>query len=65
MIQGGGNMPAYGKKLSPAEVEAVVSFMQTLKKKQQTPAQNSDKSLNKLPRDVAVLAPPMPVSAAQ
>jgi ubiquinol-cytochrome c reductase cytochrome b subunit len=31
IIQGGGNMPAYGKKLSPAEVEAIVSFMQTLR----------------------------------
>jgi len=30
VIQGGGNMPAFGKKLSPAEVDAVVSFMQTL-----------------------------------
>jgi ubiquinol-cytochrome c reductase cytochrome b subunit len=31
IIQGGGNMPAYGKKLSPAQVEAIVSFMQTLR----------------------------------
>lgn len=30
VIQGGGNMPAYGKNLSPAEVSAVVAFMQTL-----------------------------------
>ena len=30
VIQGGGNMPAYGKNLSPAEVTAVVAFMQTL-----------------------------------
>ena len=26
VVQGGGNMPAYGKNLSPYEVEAVVSF---------------------------------------
>jgi ubiquinol-cytochrome c reductase cytochrome b subunit len=31
VIQGGGNMPAYGKKLSPAEVEALVSYMATLR----------------------------------
>jgi ubiquinol-cytochrome c reductase cytochrome b subunit len=31
VIQGGGNMPAYGKNLSPAEVSAVVAFMETLK----------------------------------
>jgi ubiquinol-cytochrome c reductase cytochrome b subunit len=32
VIQGGGNMPAYGKNLSPAEVTALVAFMQTLKR---------------------------------
>jgi ubiquinol-cytochrome c reductase cytochrome b subunit len=31
VIQGGGNMPAYGKNLSPAEVAALVAFMQTLR----------------------------------
>ena len=30
VIQGGGNMPAYGKKLTPAEVDALVSFLQSL-----------------------------------
>jgi ubiquinol-cytochrome c reductase cytochrome b subunit len=30
VIQGGGNMPAYGKKLNPAEVDALVSFLQSL-----------------------------------
>jgi heme/copper-type cytochrome/quinol oxidase subunit 2 len=28
---GGGNMPAYGKNLSPAEVNALVAFMETLR----------------------------------
>jgi len=31
VIQGGGNMPAYGQQLSPAEVEVLVSFLTTLK----------------------------------
>jgi ubiquinol-cytochrome c reductase cytochrome b subunit len=31
VIQGGGNMPAYGKNLKPAEVEALVAFMKTLR----------------------------------
>lgn len=31
VIQGGGNMPAYGKNLNPAEVEALVAYMKTLK----------------------------------
>ena len=43
VIQGGGNMPAYGKKLSPAEVEALVSFMQTLRPRSVPPVRNSDK----------------------
>ena len=30
VIQGGGNMPAYGQQLSPAEVEALVAFLETL-----------------------------------
>ena len=30
VIQGGGNMPAYGKNLSPAETTALVSFLMTL-----------------------------------
>jgi ubiquinol-cytochrome c reductase cytochrome b subunit len=31
VIQGGGNMPAYGKNLSPAEVTALVRFLDTLR----------------------------------
>jgi ubiquinol-cytochrome c reductase cytochrome b subunit len=31
VIQGGGNMPAYGKNLRPAEVTALVAFMSTLR----------------------------------
>jgi ubiquinol-cytochrome c reductase cytochrome b subunit len=30
VIQGGGNMPAYGKNLKPAEVAALVTFLETL-----------------------------------
>ena len=39
VLQGGGNMPAYGKNLTPAEVTALVAFMQTLRPAQQPPAQ--------------------------
>jgi ubiquinol-cytochrome c reductase cytochrome b subunit len=38
VLQGGGNMPAYGKNLSPAEVNALVAFMETLRPKGQAPA---------------------------
>ena len=30
VIQGGGNMPAYGKNLSPAETTALVAFLESL-----------------------------------
>ncbi len=59
VIQGGGNMPAYGKKLSPAEVEALVSFMRTLTPRSVPPVRNSNGSENHLPRDVAVVTPPL------
>src|SRR5579884_3308703 len=60
VVQGGGNMPAYGKKLSPAEVEALVDFMLTLHRQSKPPARNSNGPQNPLPRDFAVLAPPRP-----
>src|SRR5215471_3332570 len=41
VIQGSGNMPAYGKNLTPAEVAAVVSFMQTLHKPNEVPASDT------------------------
>jgi len=41
VIQGGGNMPAYGKQLKPAEVDALVDFLRTLHPKNEAPAQPS------------------------
>jgi ubiquinol-cytochrome c reductase cytochrome b subunit len=41
VIQGGGNMPAYGKNLSPAETTALVAFLETLHPVGQTPAHNA------------------------
>jgi ubiquinol-cytochrome c reductase cytochrome b subunit len=41
VLQGGGNMPAYGKNLTPAEVTALVAFMQTLRPPQQPPARSA------------------------
>jgi hypothetical protein len=46
-------MPAYGKKLTPAEVNALVSFMQTLRRKGVPPAHNSTVPENNLPRNLA------------
>jgi len=58
VIQGGGNMPAYGKKLSPAETEALVDFMATLKPKTTPSVKPSAEPSNKVWRDFAVLTPP-------
>ncbi len=60
VIQGSGNMPAYGKKLSPAEVDALVSFMETLRPPSVPPVRNSEKPENRLPRDVAMAKPELP-----
>jgi ubiquinol-cytochrome c reductase cytochrome b subunit len=38
VLQGGGNMPAYGKNLTPAEVNALVAFLETLRPSNQSPA---------------------------
>jgi ubiquinol-cytochrome c reductase cytochrome b subunit len=41
VIQGSGNMPAYGKNLRPAEVSALVAFMGTLRPSYQPAAQDT------------------------
>jgi ubiquinol-cytochrome c reductase cytochrome b subunit len=45
VIQGGGNMPAYGKNLSPAETTALVAFLETLHSPNQRPARNASQAL--------------------
>jgi ubiquinol-cytochrome c reductase cytochrome b subunit len=40
VIQGGGNMPAYGNNLSPAETTALVAFLETLHPAGQAAARN-------------------------
>jgi ubiquinol-cytochrome c reductase cytochrome b subunit len=55
VLQGGGNMPAYGKNLSPPEVTALVSFLKTLHPANQTPA--ADASQGELNESEAEPAP--------
>ena len=50
VIQGGGNMPAYGKNLSPAETTALVSFLETLHPAGQAPARNAAGSVFEPPQ---------------
>ena len=44
VIQGGGNMPAYGKNLSPAQATALVAFLETLHPKGQAPARDASQT---------------------
>jgi ubiquinol-cytochrome c reductase cytochrome b subunit len=43
VIQGGGNMPAYGKNLNPAETTALVAFLETLYPAGQAPARDASR----------------------
>ena len=45
VIQGGGNMPAYGKNLSPAETTALVAFLKTLHPAGQPPARDASRAI--------------------
>jgi ubiquinol-cytochrome c reductase cytochrome b subunit len=45
VIQGGGNMPAYGKNLTPAETTALVAFLETLHPRGQVPARDAARDL--------------------
>jgi ubiquinol-cytochrome c reductase cytochrome b subunit len=44
VIQGGGNMPAYGKNLSPPETTALVAFLETLCPAGQAPARDASRA---------------------
>jgi ubiquinol-cytochrome c reductase cytochrome b subunit len=41
ILEGGGNMPAYGKNLTPAEVNALVAFLETMHPGYEPPARSS------------------------
>jgi ubiquinol-cytochrome c reductase cytochrome b subunit len=43
VIQGGGNMPAYGNNLNPAETTALVAFLETLHPAGQAPARDASR----------------------
>ncbi len=44
VIQGGGNMPAYGKNLNPAETAALVAFLETLHPANQPAARDASRA---------------------
>ena len=45
VLQGGGNMPAYGKNLSPPQVTALVAFLETLHPDNESPAADASRPL--------------------
>jgi ubiquinol-cytochrome c reductase cytochrome b subunit len=45
ILQGGGNMPAYGKNLTPAEATALVAFLKTLHPAGQKPASDASENV--------------------
>jgi ubiquinol-cytochrome c reductase cytochrome b subunit len=45
VIQGGGNMPAYGNNLSPAETTALVAFLERLHPAGQSPARDASRDI--------------------
>jgi ubiquinol-cytochrome c reductase cytochrome b subunit len=45
VVQGGGNMPAYGAALSPPEVTALVAFLDTLHPANERPATDASRSI--------------------
>jgi len=45
VIQGGGNMPAYGKNLSPPETTALIAFLKTLHPPTRLPARDASRAI--------------------
>ena len=45
VLLGGGNMPAYGSALSPAETKALVQFLKTLHPNYQSPSEDASRQV--------------------
>jgi ubiquinol-cytochrome c reductase cytochrome b subunit len=54
VIQGGGNMPAYGNNLSPSETTALVAFLETLHPPGQPPARDASREIVLQDNDQAI-----------
>lgn len=49
VLQGGGNMPAYGNALNPAQTTALVAFLKTLRGNDLRPAQDASRIITNEP----------------
>jgi len=66
VLQGGGNMPAYGNALNPAETKALVSFLMTLRGNNLAPAADaSSKLINSSEVHLPPAYPPSPTRQAR
>ena len=69
VLQGGGNMPAYGNALNPSETKALVSFLMTLRGNDLQPAMDASRRLASITQPVTQQAPvgasQVPVTATQ
>jgi ubiquinol-cytochrome c reductase cytochrome b subunit len=66
VLQGGGNMPAYGNALSPAETKALMQFLMTLKDNNQPYAVDESRILTHAdPQHPSQQEPPAPAPAYQ
>jgi ubiquinol-cytochrome c reductase cytochrome b subunit len=66
VLQGGGNMPAYGNALNPAETKALVSFLMTLRGNDLQPAMDASRELLRQSRmDQTVGTANLPAAAAK
>jgi ubiquinol-cytochrome c reductase cytochrome b subunit len=65
VLYGGGNMPAYGKNLSPPQVEALVSFLETLHPSNEPPAMDAAQKAVQSSAAIQVSAPPAAPSPAK
>lgn len=61
VLQGGGNMPAYGNALNPSQTTALVAFLKTLRGNDLRPAQDASRTLTNNPTpDATVPGQPHP-----
>jgi ubiquinol-cytochrome c reductase cytochrome b subunit len=66
VLQGGGNMPAYGNALNPSETKALVSFLMTLRGNNLAPAADaSSKLVNSSEVHLPPAYPPSPTRQAR
>jgi len=64
VLQGGGNMPAYGNALNPSETKALMQFLMTLRGNDLAPAVDASRSLVHADQQSAPVAPAPPAASA-